>query len=78
MTQGKSTAPRISRLNQSCWFRSSASVMPITSLAAMAAPVKTKAFWKVCRNDSLCQRFTKLRTPIQWLGRPMKASDSEK
>src|SRR6266852_3110299 len=78
MTQGKSTAPRIVRLNQSCWFKSRASEMPNTSLQRTAAPVKTKAFWKVWRKASLCQRLMKFRIPIQWLGRPMKASDSEK
>ena len=78
MTQGRSTAPRIIRLNQSCWFRSSASVMPSTSLTAMAMPVKTKAFWKVWRKASLSQRFTKFWIPMNSLGRPMKASDSEK
>ena len=78
MTQGKSTAPRITRLNQSCWFRRRASVMPITSLKATEMPVKTKAFWKVWRNASLSQRFTKFRIPMKWLGRPMKESDSEK
>ncbi len=52
--------------------------MPSTSLKATAAPVNTNAFWKVWRKASLCQRFTKFRNPIQWLGRPMKASDSEK
>ena len=78
MTQGSSTAPRISRLNQSCSFRSSASEMPSTSLKATAMPVKTKAFWKVCRKASLSQRLTKFWSPMKWLGRPMKALDSEK
>ena len=47
--------------------------MPSTTLKATAMPVKTKAFWKVCRKASLSQRFTKFRRPMKWLGRPMKA-----
>src|SRR5262249_45388233 len=41
-------------------------------------PQKTNAFWKVCRNASLCQRLMKLVRPIRWLGRPMKAFETEK
>jgi hypothetical protein len=78
MTQGRSTAPRISRLNQSCWLSSRASATPSTSLTTTATKVKTKAFWKVWRKESLCHRFTKFRIPVNWLGRPMKASDNEK
>jgi hypothetical protein len=52
--------------------------MPNTSLTAIAMLVKTKAFWKVWRKASLSQRFTKFRIPMNSLGRPMKASDSEK
>ena len=78
MTHGSSTAPRISRLNHSCWLSSSASEMPSTSLNATEMPVNTKAFWKVCRKMSASQRLTKLRMPTKWLGRPMKALDIAK
>ena len=63
------------RLNQSCSLRSRASVIPSTSFRPTAAPVKTKAFWKVWRNESASQSATKLRKPTKWLGRPMKAFD---
>ena len=53
-------------------------MMPSTSLKATAMPVKTNAFWKVWRNASLSQRLMKFRMPMKWLGRPMKALDSEK
>ena len=78
MTQGRSTAPRIMRLNQSCSLSRRASEIPITSLKATAMPVKTKAFWKVWRKASLSQSRTKFWMPMKWLGRPMKAFDSEK
>ena len=65
MTHGSSTIPRISRLNQSCWFSSSASEIPMTSLNAMAVPVNTNAFWNVCRKASLCQRLTKFLIPTR-------------
>ena len=52
--------------------------MPSTSLKATAAPVKTNAFWNVCRNASDCHRLMKFLSPMKWLGRPMKALDIEK
>ncbi len=48
---------------------------PRTSFSPTAAPVKTKAFWKVWRNESASHRATKLRKPTKWLGRPMNAFD---
>src|ERR1700730_4987878 len=78
MTQGRSTTPRIMRLNQSCSLSRRASEIPITSLKATAMPVKTKAFWKVWRKASLSQSRTKFWMPMKWLGRPMKAFDREK
>ena len=53
-------------------------MIPSTSLKAMAMPVKTKAFWKVWRKASLSHSLMKLRKPMNSLGRPMKALDSEK
>jgi hypothetical protein len=47
-------------------------------LRATAAPVKTKAFWKVWRKESLSHRATKLRSPTKWLGRPIWALESAK
>ena len=52
--------------------------MPSTILKATAMLVKTKAFWNVCRKASLSHRLMKLVMPMKWLGRPMKALDSEK
>ena len=78
ITHGRSTAPRIMRLNQSCSLRSRARQIPSTTLNTTAIPVKTKAFWKVWRKASLSQSFTKFRKPMNSLGRPMKALDSEK
>src|SRR6266852_8100048 len=78
MTQGKSTAPRIIRLNQSCSLRSRARALPITTLKKTAAPVKTKAFWKVWRKASLSHSRTKFVMPMKRLGRPMKALEREK
>ena len=78
ITQGSSTAPRIIRLNQSCWLSSRASAIPRTILAPTAAPQKTNAFWNVCRNASLSQSLTKLRMPTKLLGLPMKAFETEK
>jgi hypothetical protein len=78
MTQGRSTAPRIRRLSQSCSLRSSARQIPSTILNASAIPVKTKAFWKVWRKTSESQSLTKLRRPMNSLGRPMKAFDMAK
>ena len=78
ITHGRSTAPRIMRLNQSCSLRSRARQIPSTTLNTTAIPVKTNAFWKVWRKASLSQRFTKFRKPMNSLGRPMKALDIEK
>src|SRR6266850_678098 len=78
MTQGSSTAPRIIRLNQSCWLSSRASEMPSTSLKATEIPVNTKAFWNVCRKASASQRRMKLVRPMKWLGRPMNELETEK
>ena len=75
ITHGKSTAPRIIRLNQSCSFKSSASAIPSTSFSPTAALVKTKPFWNVWRKESASHRATKFRKPTKWLGRPMKAFD---
>src|SRR5262245_66361082 len=77
MTQGSSTAPRIRRLNQSCWLRSRASDSPRTTLKATATPVNTKAFWNVWRKASLSQRLMKFRNPTRWIGRQMKAFERE-
>ncbi len=52
--------------------------MPRTTLSPTAAPVKTKAFWKVWRKASLSHNATKLRIPTNWLGRPMNALESAK
>src|SRR5689334_5121951 len=78
MTHGSSTAPRISRLNHSCWLRSRASEMPNTSLKATEIPVNTKAFWNVWRKASASQRRMKFVRPMKWLGRPMNEFEREK
>ena len=53
-------------------------MIPITTLNTTAIPVNTNAFWKVWRKASLSHSFTKLRRPMNSLGRPMKALDIEK
>src|SRR2546426_706035 len=78
MTHGRSTAPRIIRLNQSCWLSSRASEIPSTSLKAIEMPVNTKAFWKVCRKASLSHSRMKFVRPMKWLGRPMNELETEK
>ena len=53
-------------------------MIPSTTLKTTAIPVKTNAFWKVWRNASLSQSFTKFWRPMNSLGRPMNALDIEK
>ena len=70
MTKGRSTTPRITRLNRRLRERSMASHTPSTVLKVRAMAVKTKEFCTVWRKVSLARMSRKFLRPTKGPGEP--------